>query len=402
MMKGKKILIGVCGSIAAYKTAFLIRNLIKQGAEVQVVMTTSATEFITPLTLSTLSKKPVLTEFVRERGEWNNHVSLGIWADLIIIAPASANTLAKMANGICDNLLTAVYLSARCPVYFAPAMDLDMWKHPSTQKNVETLQSYGNKLIPVENGELASGLSGEGRMAEPDKILSFIEEQLSSKKKSNKKPASLKNKKVLITAGPTVEAIDPVRYISNHSSGKMGLELAKKMTGLGADVYLVIGPNTLDIPSNIKVYNVESTIEMLNQVEDLFDKCDIGIFAAAVSDYRPAYVAEQKIKKEGQTLEIELIKNPDILKTVGLKKKSGQILIGFALETNNAESNALKKLKEKNLDFIVLNSLADEGAGFALDTNKISIIHKSGKKEVFTLKSKTEVAEDIVNAILKM
>lgn len=402
MMKGKKILIGVCGSIAAYKTAFLIRNLIKQGAEVQVVMTTSATEFITPLTLSTLSKKPVLSEFVRERGEWNNHVSLGIWADLIIIAPASANTLAKMANGICDNLLTAVYLSARCPVYFAPAMDLDMWKHPSTQKNVEILQSYGNKLIPVENGELASGLSGEGRMAEPDKILSFIEEHLSSKKKSNKKSASLKNKKVLITAGPTVEAIDPVRYISNHSSGKMGLELAKKMTGLGADVYLVIGPNTLDIPSNIKVYNVESTIEMLNQVEDLFDKCDIGIFAAAVSDYRPAYVAEEKIKKKGQTLEIELIKNPDILKKVGLKKKSGQILIGFALETNNAESNALKKLKEKNLDFIVLNSLADEGAGFALDTNKISIIHKSGKNEVFTLKSKTEVAEDIVNAILKM
>ncbi|MEX0812334.1 MAG: bifunctional phosphopantothenoylcysteine decarboxylase/phosphopantothenate--cysteine ligase CoaBC [Chitinophagales bacterium] len=399
MLKGKKILIGLCGSIAAYKTAFLIRTLVKQEAEVRVIMTASATEFITPLTLSTLSKNPVLQEFKKERGEWNNHVELGLWADLMLIAPTSANTIAKLANGLCDNLLCAVYLSAKCPVFFAPAMDMDMWKHPATQSNIQTLKSYGDQIIPVEKGELASGLEGEGRMAEPENIVAFLENHLTAKKKSK---TALSGKNVLITAGPTQEAIDPVRYISNHSSGKMGLALAQALQEKGAKVHLIIGPHNLEIPEGIKVYPVTSTLEMLEQADALFEKCTIGIFAAAVSDYRPANVSSEKIKKSDKNLQIELTKNPDILKQMGKKKKAGQILVGFALETNNAESNALKKLKEKNLDFIVLNSLSEKGAGFAFDTNKISIFSKNGSKEDFPLKSKDEVADDIISAILKL
>lgn len=397
MLKGKKILIGVCGSIAAYKTAFLVRNLIKQEADVRVVMTNSASDFITPLTLSTLSKNPVLIDFKKEEGTWNNHVELGLWADAIIIAPASANTMAKFANGICDNLLCATYLSAKCPVFIAPAMDLDMWKHPSTKKNIATLQSYGNEIIPVENGELASGLSGEGRMAEPENIVAFLQKNLASKKKSTE--IKFKGKNILITAGPTQEDLDPVRYISNHSSGKMGIALAKTLHSLGANIHLVVGPTKVEIPEQFNTYKVRSTIEMYNQVDQLFDQCDIGIFAAAVSDYRPANVAQNKIKKNDDHLTLELKKNPDILKSMGEKKKVTQILVGFALETNNEEENALKKLEKKNLDMIVLNSLSEDGAGFEHNTNKVSIYFKSGEKKKFALKSKDEVAEDIASAV---
>lgn len=400
MLKGKKILLGVCGSIAAYKSAFLVRLLVKEGAEVRVVMTESATHFITPLTLATLSKNPVVQYFERERGEWNNHVELGLWADLFLIAPASANTLAAFANGLCENLLSAVYLSARCPVYLAPAMDLDMWKHPATQNNIDKLQSYGNHLISVEKGELASGLSGEGRMAEPENILEFIQE--ASKKKSKALNKDFYPQKILITAGPTREAIDPVRYISNHSSGKMGLELAKAALERGATVDLIIGPNNLEIPKEINVHAVTSTLEMFEKAKSLFDQCTVGIFAAAVSDYRPAQMADKKIKKKDEQLNLELVKNPDILKTLGQQKKQGQIIVGFALETDNEADNARQKLKAKNLDLIILNSLKDKGAGFEHDTNKIAIIDRAGETVTYPLQSKTKVANNILDAILNL
>jgi phosphopantothenoylcysteine decarboxylase/phosphopantothenate--cysteine ligase len=395
-MKGKKILIGITASIAAYKIATLIRLLIKAGAEVQVIITNDAKEFITPLTLSTLSKKPVYSDFVKnELGEWTNHVELGLWADLFLIAPASANTIAKMANGICDNLLLATYLSAKCPVLFAPAMDLDMYIHPSTKKNIATLESYGNELISARHGELASGLIGEGRMAEPEELFSEINSFLSKKK-------DLSNKKVLITAGPTYEAIDPVRFIGNHSTGKMGLALALECYNRGAEVSLICGPNQL----NLKKYpfntiEVQSSTEMYNACIELFEHTNIAIMSAAVADYKVAKVASQKIKKKDETLQLELTKTIDILSSLGKLKKK-QLLVGFALETENEKSNASDKLVRKNADMIVLNSLNDKGAGFGGDTNKISIIHKNKHVIDFDLKNKKDVAIDIINEIVSL
>lgn len=395
-MKGKKILIGITASIAAYKIATLVRLLIKAGAEVQVIITNDAKEFITPLTLSTLSKKPVYSDFVKNNlGEWTNHVDLGLWADLFLIAPASANSLAKMANGLCDNLLLATYLSAKCPVMFAPAMDLDMYLHPSTKKNINTLESYGNKLISARHGELASGLIGEGRMAEPEELFAEIDLYLSKKK-------DLSNKKVLITAGPTYEAIDPVRFIGNHSTGKMGLALAMECYNRGAEVSLVCGPNQL----NLKEYpfrsiEVQSSNEMYNACMELFEHTNIAIMSAAVADYKVAEIALQKIKKKEDSLQIELTKTVDILSSLGKLKKK-QLLVGFALETENEKSNATDKLARKNADMIVLNSLNDKGAGFGGDTNKISIIHKNKQIVDFELKNKKEVAVDIINEIVSL
>lgn len=390
MLEGKKIVLGVCGSIAAYKAALLVRLLVKQGAEVQVVMTASATEFITPLTLSTLSKKPVLVEyFVKETGEWNNHVALGLWADYMLIAPASADTLAKMANGHCDNLLTAVYLSAKCPVYFAPAMDLDMWAHPSTQYNVTRLQSYGNIMIAPEKGELASGLNGEGRMAEPETIIETLVSAF-------KKKQLLVNSNILVTAGPTYEAIDPVRFIGNHSSGKMGFAIADELAGMGANVILVAGPTSQTSKAkNIRRIDVTSAAEMLAACEAHFKTAKACIMCAAVADYAPVDPSVQKIKKQEGNLDLTLKKTVDILKTLGSKKERGQILVGFALETNDEEQNAVKKLESKNLDFIVLNSLNDTGAGFKTDTNKITIIDRDLNKTVYPLKNKIQVAQDV-------
>jgi phosphopantothenoylcysteine decarboxylase/phosphopantothenate--cysteine ligase len=394
MLQGKKIILGVCGSIAAYKSATLIRLLVKAGAEVQVVMTNEATNFITPLTLSTLSKRPVLTAyFNRNNGVWNNHVELGLWADLFIIAPASANTIAKLAHGQCDNLLTAAYLSAKCPVYFAPAMDLDMWRHDATQQNIASLKGFGNILIPPGTGELASGLYGEGRMAEPEEIVDFITSEIH-------KRLPLYNQGVLVTAGPTYEAIDPVRFIGNHSSGKMGFAIAEELAALGANVTLVSGPTTLKTHSTlIKRHNVTSAAEMLQACEQYFKTAKACIMSAAVADYTPVHVAEQKIKKQDGGFSIELKKTTDILKTLGSLKQEGQFLVGFALETNNEEENAVEKLKRKNLDFIVLNSLNDTGAGFQTDTNKITIIDKNLQKTTYTLKSKKEVAQDICSKL---
>ncbi|MGN6639747.1 MAG: bifunctional phosphopantothenoylcysteine decarboxylase/phosphopantothenate--cysteine ligase CoaBC [Mucilaginibacter sp.] len=394
MLEGKKIILGICGSIAAYKSALLVRMLIKAGAEVQVVMTPDATNFITPLTLSTLSKRAVLVDyFTPETGEWNNHVELGLWADAFIIAPASANTLGKMANGLSDNLLTAVYLSAKCPVYFAPAMDLDMWKHDATQQNVQSLQSYGNVMIPPGSGELASGLYGEGRMAEPEEIISFITAEF-------KKKLPLVNRKVLVTAGPTYEAIDPVRFIGNHSSGKMGFAIADQLAAMGADVILVAGPTTqTSTKKSIKRIDVTSAAEMLEACLQYYPETQACIMCAAVADYTPVTVSEQKIKKQDGGLNIDLKKTTDILKTLGEKKQKGQILVGFALETQNEESNATNKLRSKNLDFIVLNSLNDKGAGFKTDTNKITIIDHKLQRTAFELKNKDEVAVDICNKV---
>jgi len=397
MLQGKKIILGICGSIAAYKSATLVRLLIKAGAQVQVVMTTEATNFITPLTLSTLSKRPVLTAYFNStNGVWNNHVELGLWADLFIIAPASANTIAKIANGQCDNLLTAAYLSAKCPVYFAPAMDLDMWRHPSTQQNVEKLKSYGNIMIPPGTGELASGLHGEGRMAEPEEIIDFINLEI-------RKKLPLYGQEVLVTAGPTYEAIDPVRFIGNHSSGKMGFAIADELAHLGANVTLVAGPTT-EISSYpaIKRHNVTSAAEMLEACQQYFKTAKACVMSAAVADYTPIHVAEQKIKKQEGGFSIDLKKTTDILKTLGEQKKEGQILVGFALETNNEEQNAVEKLQKKNLDFIVLNSLNDTGAGFKTDTNKITIIDRSLNKTSYTLKSKKQVAEDICRKLTEL
>lgn len=396
MLKGKKILLGVCSGIAAYKAAFLTRLLVKAGAEVQVVMTPGAKDFITPLTLSTLSKNPVYSEFVSGTdGEWNNHVNLGLKADLVLIAPATANTIAKMANGLCDNLLLAVYLSARCPVMFAPAMDLDMLKHPATQKNIDTLKSFGNILIPAGTGELASGLYGKGRLAEPEEILKFVEDFFSRKKK-------LSGKKILISAGPTYEAIDPVRFISNHSSGKMGVSLAEEAANEGAEVFLVIGPSSVKTNHpNIKRTNVTSAQEMYEQCTAIFKKADVAIMSAAVADYRPAKVSAVKIKKKDSALNIELEPTTDILASLGKIKKKNQIVIGFALETNNEVENAKKKLKSKNLDFIVLNSLKNKNAGFQHNTNKITIIDNNNKIHNFELKNKDEVARDIIAHLTK-
>jgi len=397
MLQNKKIVLGVCGSIAAYKSASLARLLVKAGAEVQVVMTPDATGFITPLTLSTLSKRPVLVEYSNtETGEWNNHVELGLWADFMLIAPVSANTLAKMANGQSDNLLTAVYLSAKCPVYFAPAMDLDMWKHPATQQNIKQLQGYGNIMIPPGSGELASGLYGEGRMAEPEEIVSFLTADI-------KKKLPLVNQKILVTAGPTHEAIDPVRFIGNHSSGKMGFAIADQLAAMGAEVILVTGPTSQKSQqSGIKRVDVTSAADMLEACLKYYKDVNACIMSAAVADFTPVNVSAQKIKKQDNDLNIELKKTTDILKTLGEQKQKGQILVGFALETNDEEKNAIDKLQRKNLDFIVLNSLNDEGAGFKTDTNKITIIDRKLQKTTFGLKTKNEVAKDICNKVTEL
>lgn len=395
MLRGKKILLGVCGSIAAYKSALLIRLLIKSGAEVKVIMTSAAHDFITPLALSTLSKNPVLTSFTHSKtGEWNNHVDLGLWADVILIAPISANTIAKFANGICDNLLSAVYLSARCLVILAPAMDLDMYKHPATSSNLQKLKSYGNLILDAEHGELASGLIGQGRMAEPENIMEFLES-------FTQQTGPLKGKRVLITAGPTFEAIDPVRFIGNHSSGKMGYAIAEEAANLGASVILVSGPSSqqIDHPM-VEVERVTSAGEMLEICNAHYAKTDISILAAAVADYRPEVMANQKIKKTGDTMVIELVKNPDIAAELGKVKTSSQFNVGFALETENERQNAEEKLKKKNFDMIVLNSLQDQGAGFSGDRNKVSIIDRNNIVMDFELKDKVDVAKDILQAIL--
>ena len=396
MLRSKKILLGISGSIAAYKMASLTRLLVKEGAEVKIVMTEAAKEFITPLTLATLSKNPVLSTFVKdETGTWNNHVDLGLWADVILIAPATAHTLAKCANGICNDLLSAVYLSAKCPVYFAPAMDLDMYQHPSTLANLQKLLSFGNQIIKSGYGELASGLVGEGRMAEPEELLEVL------KKHFSKKPA-LEHKKVLITAGPTQEAIDPVRFISNHSTGKMGYALADKLAKAGAEVTLVSGMVALKKPdSSIHLISVRSAQEMYEATQSNFATADIIILAAAVADYTPAVVADKKIKKKEDSFSIDLVKTTDIAKTLGQQKQPNQLMVGFALETDNEVANALGKIQSKNLDLIVLNSLQNKGAGFGHDTNQVSIIQKDGSMVDFDLKSKQDVAEDIVEAIIK-
>jgi phosphopantothenoylcysteine decarboxylase/phosphopantothenate--cysteine ligase len=396
ILSGKNILLGVTAGIAAYKTAHLVRLFIKAGAHVKVVMTPASKDFITPLTLSTLSQNPVYSTFFNkdeENEEWNSHVDLGLWADYMVVAPATANSLSKMANGVCDNLLLAVYLSAKCKVYFAPAMDLDMYKHATTKNSIEELQSFGNVFIPPSTGFLASGLEGEGRMEEPEKIVSFIENDII-------KGLPLFNKKVLITAGPTYEAIDPVRFIGNHSSGKMGFELAKKAANLGAEVYLITGPTNETVSNSlIKRIDVVSAEEMYNEVHKLYSSVNIAILSAAVADYKPKNVSSQKIKKVSDSMSIELVKTHDILASLGKIKKQ-QFLVGFALETNNEIDNAKKKLVTKNLDLIVLNSLQDKGAGFKKPTNKVTIIDKFEKISEFGLKSKAKVAEDIFNEIL--
>lgn len=396
MLKDKNIILGVCGSIAAYKSATLVRLLVKAGANVKVILTADAANFITPLTLATLSKHPVYTQyFEEETGVWSNHVELGLWADYMLVAPASANTLAKMATGLCDNLLTAVYLSAKCPVLVAPAMDLDMWKHETTQTNIEKLLSYGNLLIPPGKGELASGLYGEGRMAEPEEIVSFLSETI-------RKDLPLLGKKVLVTAGPTYEAIDPVRFIGNHSSGKMGFAIADQFASLGADVTLITGPTAEKSLQQLNRIDVVSAAQMLAACEKVFSEVQITVMSAAVADYTPVTTASQKIKKTSNEFSLELKKTEDILATLGKLKTKNQILVGFALETENEEEHAKGKLTRKNLDLIVLNSLNDKGAGFKMDTNKITIFNKAFEKTVFEMKSKTEVAKDICNEILKL
>jgi phosphopantothenoylcysteine decarboxylase/phosphopantothenate--cysteine ligase len=396
VLSGKKILLGISGGIAAYKTATLVRLFIKAGAHVQVIMTPASKDFITPLTLSTLSKNPVHSTFYNEEDEnaqWNNHVDLGLWADLMLIAPATANTLSKMVNGNCDNLLIATYLSAKCPVYFAPAMDLDMYKHPSTIASFRTLNQFGNIIIPAESGELASGLSGEGRMAEPENIIAFLEKDIEGK-------LPLKGKKILITAGPTYEAIDPVRFIGNHSSGKMGFDIAKSAAKLGASVTLVSGPTHLVVQySNINLIRVTSAQEMYDACHRFFNTVDVAICAAAVADYKPKSVSEHKIKKSDSEFVIELEKTKDILASFGQIKQK-QFLIGFALETENEIENAKLKIQKKNLDLIVLNSLQDEGAGFGSLTNKITFIDKNFVVEPLPLKSKEKVADDIMNKVI--
>lgn len=395
MLRDKNILVGVTGSIAAYKSALLVRALVKEGANVKVVMTAPATDFISPLTLSTLSKNPVNQDFFNSNsGEWASHVELGLWADMYLIAPATANTIAKFANGICEDLLAAVYLSARCPVFIAPAMDLDMYRHPSTNANIETLRDFGNYIIAADHGELASGLIGEGRMEEPEKIVDIVSEFFTS-------DLPLKGKKALVTAGPTHEAIDPVRFIGNHSSGKMGYAIAEELAEQGAEVILVSGPTSETAVNNrIETRKVVSAEEMSKESFAAFEQCDITVLAAAVADYRPESIADEKIKKQQDSMEIKLTKTVDIAASLGQKKKNGQLIVGFALETENELDNAKKKISSKNFDMIVLNSLKDNGAGFGYDTNKITIINKDESVKSFDLKSKKEVARDIVDEIL--
>ena len=397
VLSGKKIILGISGGIAAYKTAHLVRLFIKAGVHVRVVMTPASKDFVTPLTLSTLSKNPVVSTFYDDDSEnelWNNHVELALWADFMLIAPATANTLSKMANGNCDNLLIATYLSAKCPVYFAPAMDLDMYKHPSTLDSFHKLKSFGNIMIPAESGELASGLSGEGRMAEPENIISFLENDIAAK-------LPLKGKKIIITAGPTYEVIDPVRFIGNHSSGKMGFDIAHEAASQGAEVILISGPTYLSvIHSNINLIRVKSAEDMYNACHNYFDNCDVAIAAAAVADYKPKNVANQKIKKQDAAFTIELEKTKDILESLG-KIKKNQFLIGFALETENEIEHAKQKIEKKNLDLIVLNSLNDKGAGFGHQTNKITFIDKNFAIEPMDLKSKEAVAVDIINKVIQ-
>lgn len=391
VLQGKKILIIISGGIAAYKMNMVVRDLVKNKAQVKVILTPSAEQFVTKTTLSTLSKNEVLSDFSNENGTWNNHIELALWADLVLVAPCTANTLSKMVNGACDNLAMAVYMSAKCPVIVAPAMDLDMYAHPSTERNLQTLQSYGHHIIPAEYGELASGLVGKGRMAEPETIISVLKNLFHNN-------SYFVGKKVLITAGPTYEAIDPVRFIGNHSSGKMGYSLAQEVASRGAEVILISGPSVemLTHP-NIKRINITSAKEMYSEVFQYYDEVDVAIASAAVADYAPKRIEEQKIKKNDENLTIELVKNPDILKAMGERKKH-QFLIGFALETNNEEQNAKEKLIKKNLDIIVLNSLKDKGAGFQGDTNKIKIITQEETLD-FDLKSKAEVAKDIINFV---
>lgn len=394
-LQGKKILLGVCGSIAAYKAAYLIRYLIREGAEVKTIMTEAASHFITPLTLSTLSKHPVYRDFFEtSSGQWHSHVELGLWADLMVVAPASANTIGHFANGLCENMLSAVYLSARCPVYLAPAMDADMMRHPSVTANIKKLKDYGNRIIAPEYGELASGLTGLGRMAEPEQILVVIRAHF-------ERQQALKGKKALVTAGPTYEAIDPVRFIGNHSSGKMGYAIARQLADAGAQVTLVSGPGSLriDHPS-VKLVKVVSAQQMYEASLQAYPDADIAVFAAAVADYAPVHTFDQKLKKDIPGLSIELKKNIDIALELGKLKKTTQLNVGFALETENEMENALAKLKSKNFDMVVLNSLQDTGAGFNHDTNKIRIISKNNKVAEFELKSKEEVAKDIVAAII--
>ncbi|MFZ2901286.1 MAG: bifunctional phosphopantothenoylcysteine decarboxylase/phosphopantothenate--cysteine ligase CoaBC [Saprospiraceae bacterium] len=391
-LQGKKIILGITGSIAAYKSAHLTRLLIKAGAEVQVLMTRAATDFIAPLTLSTLSKKQVYADIHSEDG-WHSHVEMGLWADAMVIAPLTANTMSKMANGIADNILMATYLSARCPVFFAPAMDLDMWQHPSTRRNLQLLQSYGNTPIPVGFGELASGLTGEGRMAEPEEILELLDSYFG-------KGQALAGMKALVTAGPTYEAIDPVRFIGNYSSGKMGLAIAEALAAQGAMVDLVLGPSQLEPRHpNIRLQRVRSAQEMYEASLQSFEQANLAVLSAAVADFRPAHPAGEKIKKDKASMLIELEPTPDIAAALGARKKPGQILAGFALETDNELENARLKLKKKNFDFIVLNSLRDPGAGFLHDTNKITLVFPDNKTREFELKSKQAAAEDIVAAI---
>ena len=392
MLTGKKILLAITGSIAAYKTAFLVRSLVKSGAEVRVIATRSALDFVTPLTLSTLSNNPVYSEYLKnEQGEWVNHVELGLWADLMVVAPATANTLSKMANGQCDNLVMAVYLSAKCKVMFAPAMDLDMYRHPTTRANIDKLLSYGNLFIPPGTGPLASGLSGEGRMAEPEEIKAHITDFFASNK-------PLYGKKVLITAGPTYEAIDPVRFIGNRSTGKMGYALAAACAEAGAEVMLVSGPTALPCPAAVNRIMVESAEEMYQASMQYWYSAQIGIFSAAVADYKPAKVADQKIKKASADLHIELTPTLDILAHAGQTKKAGQFLVGFALETENEKDNAKGKLVRKNADLIVLNSLRDAGAGFGHDTNVVQLISKSNEIDL-PLSTKDQIAQNIVSYI---
>lgn len=393
MLSGKKFLIGVTGSIAAYKTIQLIRLLVKSGAEVKVIMTPSAKDFVTPLTFSTISKKEVLVDLFNVIS-WANHVELGRWADIMLIAPLSCNTLAKMANGLCDNLLLAVYLSATCPVIVAPAMDEDMWHHPSTKNNLNKIKNFGNEIIPVENGELASGLFGEGRMAEPEQIIKHLEDFFLSSKQ-------LAAKNILVTAGPTYEAIDPVRFIGNHSSGKMGGAIAEEFANRGASVTLILGPSNINPSTKIKTIKVTSAQEMHTACMEAFPKSEIAVMAAAVADYTPQDFSTKKIKKADENLKLDLKKTKDILQQLGEQKTKDQMVVGFALETNNEKENALSKLEKKNIDMIVLNSLNDEGAGFGSDTNKIAIFDKRGNEFQFEKKDKTLVAKDIVNTIIK-
>lgn len=396
MLRNKKILLGICGSIAAYKAAFLVRLLVKEEAEVKVVMTASASEFITPLTLSTLSKNPVYSEFVKTdgTGQWNNHVDLALWADVLLIAPASANTIAKFAYGLCDNLLSAVYLSAKCPVFIAPAMDLDMYKHPASRRNIEQLQKFGNHIIASEYGELASGLVGQGRMAEPETMVKLLNDYFAN-------GAKLKGKKALVTAGPTYEPLDPVRFIGNFSTGKMGYAIAEALQQCGAQVTLVSGPSQLSPATGIALVKVKTAAQMKEKTLENFADFDIVVLAAAVADYTPKEVANTKIKKKEDEFTLTLTKTADIAKEAGKLKKNGQVLVGFALETDNELENAKTKRESKNFDFIVLNSLKDQGAGFGFDTNKITIIDRNNKIKSFELKDKKEAAKDIVQTIIQ-